>query len=174
LSGSAQLQEIRIVEDTLHRGKQALVFYSSRRNAEAGAERIGNAIKSSLTQEESKLLGELGDRITGVLESPTQQCIKLASAVRKGVAFHHAGLLNAQRGYIEQAFRDNIIKAVCSTTTLGLGVNLPAHTVLVKEVHRYNGLGSSKIGVNEVTQLFGRAGRPKYDTEGRALLLATS
>lgn len=174
LNGTAQLQEIRIVEDTLSRGKQALIFYSSRRNAEAGADRIGNAIKGSLTEEERKGLDELGGKILGVLESPTQQCIKLANAVRKGVAFHHAGLLNAQRNYIERAFRDNVIKAVCSTTTLGLGVNLPAHTVLVKEVYRYDGFGSSKIGINEVTQLFGRAGRPKYDTEGRALLLATS
>ena len=174
LKGGAQLQEIRVVEDTLRRGKQALVFYSSRRNAEAGAERIGAAIGPTLTADDKIRLNELSERVLGVLESPTQQCIKLARAVKNGVAFHHAGLLNSQRGYIEQAFRDNIIKAVCSTTTLGLGVNLPAHTVLVKEVHRYDGFGSSKIGINEVTQLFGRAGRPKYDTEGRALLLATS
>ncbi|MEM0149844.1 MAG: DEAD/DEAH box helicase, partial [Candidatus Micrarchaeaceae archaeon] len=71
LSGVSQLQEIRIVEDTLRKGKQALIFYSSRRNAEAGAERVGNAIKGSLTIDERVRLEELSSKILGVLESPT-------------------------------------------------------------------------------------------------------
>jgi len=54
---------------------------------------------------------------------------------------------------------------------LGLyGVNLPAHTVLVRDLTRHNGISSERISINEVLQLFGRAGRPKYDTEGRAII----
>jgi helicase len=57
---------------------------------------------------------------------------------------------------------------------LGLGINLPAHTVLVKDITRYDGGSSEMMGVNEVMQLFGRAGRPKYDKEGRALIIAST
>ena len=55
-----------------------------------------------------------------------------------------------------------------------LGVNLPAHTVLVRDISRYDGGTSGMLGVNEVTQLFGRAGRPQYDKEGRAFVIAST
>ena len=58
--------------------------------------------------------------VLNVLGMPTEQCTKLASLVRKGVAFHHSGLMNKQRALIEEAFRNNKIKAICATTTLGL------------------------------------------------------
>ena len=114
----------------------------------------------------------MSDEVMNVLERPTEQCEDLRTLVKKGVAFHHAGLMNRQRGIIEEAFRAGIIKAICSTTTLGFGVNMPAHTVLVRDTSRYENGYSERLGINEVTQLFGRAGRPKYDKEGRALLLA--
>lgn len=169
----ARLPELKVIEDTLSRGKQALLFYSTKRNAEAGAVRAADFLGERLKPEEKKKLDELADNILGVLQRPTEQCRKLAAVVRKGAAFHHSGLMNQQRWYVEDAFRSGIIKVICSTTTLGLGVNTPAHTVLVRDVSRYNGSsGSERLGVNEVLQLFGRAGRPGYDTEGRALLLA--
>ena len=62
---------------------------------------------------------------------------------------------------------------MCSTTTLGYGINMPAHTVLVRDLTRFDGNYSARISVNEVLQLFGRAGRPKYDTEGRAIIPAS-
>lgn len=174
LDARSGIPETQVVEDTLNRGKQLLIFYSSRRNAEAGAVRIAPHVRATLAQKERAELGKLGDRVLHVLDSPTQQCAKLSGLIRDGVAFHHAGLMNAQRSMIEEACRGNLIKAICSTTTLGLGINMPAHTVLVRDTHRYDGYGSTSIGTNEVMQLFGRAGRPKYDTEGRALLAASS
>ena len=174
LSGSSQIPEIRVLQDTLKMKKQMLAFYSTKRNAEAGAVKLSQNTERALSQEEKSKLDKIGGNILNVLEKPTAQCIKLSDLVKKGIAFHHSGLLNAQRNYIENAFKDNLIKAICATTTLGLGVNLPAHTVLVRDISRHNGINSERLGANEIMQLFGRAGRPRYDTEGRALLTAPS
>lgn len=173
MAGSAAMPEIRIVQDTLHKKKQALLFYSTKRNTEAAAERLAEHVERFLSPEEKAALEEAGSGILSALSRPTSQCEKLAGFVKRGVAFHHAGLANAQRTIVEDYFRMGIIKAVCATTTLSLGINMPAHTVVVRDTTRYSeGAGSVRIGVNEVTQLFGRAGRPKYDKYGRALLLA--
>ena len=170
-----RIPEIRIAEDTMKREKQIIIFYSTKRNAEAGSEKLSGMVSKYITGEERENLKALSERVLGVLGRPTMQCEKLAKCILGGVAFHHSGLVNEQRAMVEDAFRENKLKAICSTTTLGLGVNLPAHTVLVRDITRYSGSsGSEYIGINEVTQLFGRAGRPKYDTEGRALLIAKS
>jgi helicase len=173
LKGNSTIPEIRIVQDTLSRKKQILVFLGTKRNAESSAEKMAPAVNDFLTVEEKAKLAELSDEILHALSKPTSQCEKLAKIVAKGVAFHHSGLVNAQRHAIEEAFRNNVLKVICATPTLSLGVNLPAHTVLVRDTNRYSDAnGAEKLSVNEVTQLFGRAGRPKYDTEGRALLIA--
>lgn len=172
LNGTSKDPEIRVVEDTLGMGKQVLIFFSSKRNAEAASLRIAKKVSQLTSKDEMASLSELGDLILNALDNPTEQCRKLSAVVREGVAFHHAGLLNLQRSYVEDAFRSNLIKVVCSTTTLGMGINMPAHTVLVRDVSRFDDGVSGMIGINEMLQLLGRAGRPEYDTEGRALLLA--
>jgi helicase len=173
LSGSSSIPEIRITQDTLNKKKQILIFYGTKRNAESSAERIGQAVEETLTKEEKAKLAKLSEDVLHALSKPTIQCERLAKVVAKGVAFHHSGLVNEQRHLIEGAFRSNMLKAICATPTLSLGINIPAHTVLVRDTSRYSDIaGAEKLSVNEVTQLFGRAGRPKYDTEGRGLLIA--
>ncbi len=174
LMGTSDIPEIRVVEDTLARGKQVLIFYSTRRSAELGAARIAKYVYKGLSEVEKTDLLELGKKVSSVLDKPTEQCVKLGSLIEKGIAFHHAGLLNQQRTAVESAFKQNRIKVICSTTTLGYGINMPAHTVLVRDITRFDGNYSEQIGINEVLQLFGRAGRPKYDTEGRAMLPTTT
>jgi helicase len=170
LMGESEIPEIRVVEDTLSRKKQALIFYSTRRSAEFGAVKIAKDVHKLLTEPEKAELKELGKKVSSVLDRPTEQCVKLGSLIEKGIAFHHAGLLSQQKTAVENAFKENKIKVICSTTTLGYGINMPAHTVLVRDITRFDGNYSEQIGINEVLQLFGRAGRPKYDTEGRAML----
>lgn len=173
--GSSDIAEIRITEDTIKKSKQILLFYSSKRNTEAAAERLSKVVSSLISKQDLLILDELSKKILTALGKPTAQCEKLSSCVKKGVAFHHSGLVNSQRAIVEEAFRNGYIKAICSTTTLGIGVNLPAHTVLIRDITRYSSeQGSIRLGINEVTQLFGRAGRPKYDKYGRALLIAKS
>ena len=171
LMGESDIPEIRVVEDTLARGKQVIIFYSTRSSAEFGAARIAKYVYKLLSEpEKAGPYGRWESRLHPFWTSPTEQCVKLGSLVEKGIAFHHAGLLNQQRSAVENAFKENRIKVICSTTTLGYGINMPAHTVLVRDITRFDGNYSEQIGVNEVLQLFGRAGRPKYDTEGRAML----
>jgi helicase len=174
LLGSSKIPEVRILQDTMEQGKQLLVFYSTKRNTELGAIRLSQNVKERLSREDIAELENISNQILNVLDRPTEQCIKLSDLVSNGVAFHHSGLLNQQRSIIEAAFKANRIKAICSTTTLGYGVNLPAHTVLIRDVNRFGGGYSERLGINEITQLFGRAGRPKYDKEGRALLIANT
>lgn len=174
MDSASAIAEIRIVDDTLKKGKQIIIFYSTKRNAEAGAERISKIVARHLTIGEKEHLGKISTEVLNVLGKPTAQCEKEAKAILGGAAFHHSGLVNEQRSMVEEAFKSNKLKVICSTTTLGLGVNLPAHTVLVRDTFRYGEYGSGYIGINEVTQLFGRAGRPKYDKNGRALLIAQS
>ncbi|MGC8675933.1 MAG: DEAD/DEAH box helicase [Candidatus Micrarchaeia archaeon] len=175
LAGTSTLPELRVAQDTLAMDKQLIVFYATKKYAETGAERMAEITESVLTNGEREKLKQVSEAILHALSRPTAQCEKLARLVERGVAFHHSGLVNEQRRAVEQAFKANLIKVVCATTTLGLGVNLPAHTVIVRDTSRYSDEeGASKLGVNEVVQLFGRAGRPAYDTEGRALLIARS
>ena len=118
LAGSSSIPEIRIVQDTLDRKKQILIFYGTKRNAEAGAERLAQTIYDQLTPAEKVKLMELSDEILHALSKPTAQCEKLAKIVAKGAAFHHSGLVNEQRHAIENAFKTNLIKAICATPTL--------------------------------------------------------
>ncbi len=173
LLGTSKNSESRIVEDTLERNKQILIFYATRRNAEKAAERLSEIVEKYLNINDKKELEDASKKVLNVLSNPTKQCEALANLIKKGIAFHHSGLLNEQRHIVEEYFRKGFIKAICATTTLSLGVNLPAFTVLVKDTIRYSDYGpTDRLSVNEVIQLFGRAGRPAYDKYGRALILA--
>ena len=153
LSGKSKIAEIRIVEDTLERGKQAIIFYSTKRNAEAGAEKIGKIVEEYIKEEEKEELRKIADKIKNVLSRPTAQCEKLAKNVEKGVAFHHSGLVNEQRKIVEDSFRNGKIKVVCSTTTLSLGINMPAHTVVVRDTSRYSEMeGGEKLSGRSMTK----------------------
>ncbi|MEM7822673.1 MAG: DEAD/DEAH box helicase [Candidatus Aenigmatarchaeota archaeon] len=161
-------QLISLVLDTLAAKKQILIFLSTRKSAEAAAESIGKAIKLS-----SPELEKLAKNIEGVLERPTKQCHRLAACIRNGTAFHHAGLVAEQRRLIEDAFRDGLIKVIAATPTLAAGINMPAFRVVIRDLRRFSHYhGLSWIPVLEIEQMMGRAGRPQYDSEGQAILLA--
>ncbi|MFB6146051.1 MAG: DEAD/DEAH box helicase, partial [Candidatus Nanohaloarchaea archaeon] len=83
---------LNILEDTMDMEKQAIIFCSSRKGAEKSSDRCGNVAKDDLSRSERKKLEDYADRIENVLGSPTTQCKRLAENVKKGAAFHHAGL----------------------------------------------------------------------------------
>ena len=160
---------IDLALDTINKKKQALVFCNTRRSSEATAEKIGKEIKGY-----DEVLDELSNKILKVLSSPTRQCKKLARCVRKGTAFHHAGLAAGQRKLIEDNFRKGIIKVICSTPTLAMGINLPAFRAILKDLKRYGGRwGLKYIQTLEYHQMAGRAGRPDFNDEyGEAVCIA--
>jgi helicase len=136
------------------------------------ARNLAKPISNQITDKEKKALKELADKIENTLGESTKICRQLAHAIRNGVAFHHAGLHFKQRKLIEEYFKQNFIKVICSTPTLAAGVNLPARRVIIRDYKRYqSGLGSVPIPVFEYKQCAGRAGRPKYDKCGESVLM---
>jgi helicase len=161
-----------LLEDTFEMDKQAIVFCSSRKGAEKSSDRAAKITEEKIDREEKQKLEEYADRILNALGNPTSQCKRLAENVRKGAAYHHAGLLNSQRSLIEQAFRKGLIKSVSATPTLAAGINMPAFRVIIRDLKRYDGNGMNWIPVLEYEQMTGRAGRPKYDDRGEAISIA--
>ena len=166
---------ISIVKDTLFvKGKQAMVFANTRKRAEGMAKQLSPVAEKNLGEKEKAGLRKCADEILSALDSPTEQCRRLSDLVGKGVAFHHAGLVERQRSAIEGAFRENKIRVISATPTLAAGINTPAHTVIIPSVYRYTDAGMQRIPVREYKQMSGRASRPKYDAEGRSVLIARS
>lgn len=95
----------------------------------------------------------------------------LASLVPRGVAVHHAGLDMVDRDMVEALFREGHIAVVCATSTLAVGVNLPAHLVIIKNTMTYSGASLLEYSQLDVLQMIGRAGRPQYDRSGVAVIL---
>ncbi|KZC07318.1 Activating signal cointegrator 1 complex subunit 3 [Dufourea novaeangliae] len=90
-----------------------------------------------------------------------------------GLSVHHAGLLRAERNQIEKFFSDGLIRVLVCTSTLAWGVNLPAHAVIIRGTEIYDSQRGSYIDLDilDVLQIFGRAGRPQFDTEGHATII---
>ena len=92
------------------------------------------------------------------------------SALERGIAAHHAGLLPSFKGAVEDLFQKGLVKAVFATETLALGINMPARTVVLEKLVKFNGEAHVPITPGEYTQLTGRAGRRGIDIEGNAVI----
>ncbi len=94
-----------------------------------------------------------------------------AEALRRGIAAHHAGMLPAFKECVEQAFVRGLVRIVFATETLALGINMPARSVVLEKLVKFNGEAHVDITPGEYTQLTGRAGRRGIDVEGHAVVL---
>jgi ATP-dependent RNA helicase HelY len=92
------------------------------------------------------------------------------TALERGIAAHHAGLLPSFKGAVEDLFKRGLVKAVFATETLALGINMPARTVVLEKLTKWNGEAHVSITPGEYTQLTGRAGRRGIDIEGNAVV----
>ena len=158
---------LNISLDTLKIGKQALVFANTKKSAEKTAEEIAKKIKG-----ENENLKSIADGALNALSRPTKQCERLSFCLKKGIAFHHAGLVEKQRNLIEENFRNGAVRIICCTPTLAYGVDLPAYRAIIKDLKRYTMHGLSWIPVLDYMQMSGRAGRPNYDKEGQSIAIA--
>ncbi len=153
---------------------QAIVFGTTRNMTESIAKKIARRVSSTLKEGERLKLNEIANELIKKGEQ-TKQSKEVASLIRQGTVFHHAGLNLGQRRFIEESFKRGYIKIITSTPTLASGVNLPARYVVIKSIYRYDvTLGSYPIPVLEFKQQSGRAGRPQFDKEGDAILIAKS
>ena len=94
---------------------------------------------------------------------------------QKGLAYHHAGLIQSDRETVESLFKSGKISVLCSTSTLAIGVNLPAHLVIIKSTFQYTSeSGYSEYNELDLRQMIGRAGRSGYDTQGIAVIITST
>ena len=149
-------------------GKPVLIFCSSRQGALLQASVLAEEVKNGTIR---GFEGQIHDEIQS-----HKFCIKNATLKESlvwGIGIHHAGLEPGDRSAVEQLFHGRMIRIVCTTSTLAVGVNLPAYLVIVKGTKRYAGpgLGYQMYDRSACLQMVGRAGRPQYDTCGRAVIM---
>jgi helicase len=163
---------VNLVLHTMKTGGQALVFASTRKSSVNLAKKIAAHTGEVLSKPIKRTLAHEAEKILSAGER-THISDLLAGLVKCGTAFHHAGLAGAHRRLVEDLFRQGKIKVLTATPTLAFGVNLPARTVAIQDYRRWEpGYGYYPIAVLEYKQMAGRAGRPKYDKIGEAILIS--
>lgn len=162
-----------LVTDVMASGGQSLIFVSTRRSAEALARNLSRDIREKLTEKDLEHLKKIADQLVRGQDEATSMAARLGRCIEGGAAFHHAGLTNDQRSLVEKEFRRGRLKSLAATPTLSAGLNLPARRVVVRDLNRFDvNFGLTPIPVLEVKQMCGRAGRPRYDSYGEAILFA--
>jgi helicase len=154
---------IERVVDEVKGGSQTLVFVNTKRGSASFARKIAAQLKMA-----NKELDKLAEHVDIGVDD-------LGDMVRCGVAYHNSWLHPEQRRAIEESFRARILKVICCTPTLAMGVSLPAKMVLIRNYKFFTlGRGNEPMPVCWVKQVFGRAGRPEYDEYGIGLIVARS
>ena len=170
-----------IVLDSLQRGYQVMVFVHSRKGTGDTAKALaeiasieGVLEKNFVTSGKDGPNGEAYKRYVERVKKSRNR--ELASHFENGCGIHHAGMLRGDRKLTELMFNDGAIKVLCCTATLAWGINLPAHTVVIKGTEVYNPEkgGIVDLSILDVQQIFGRAGRPQFDSSGEANLITTN
>ncbi|TDP91449.1 superfamily II RNA helicase [Leucobacter luti] len=96
----------------------------------------------------------------------------LSRLVRSGIGVHHAGMLPRYRRLVEQLAQRGLLRVICGTDTLGVGINVPIRTVVITALTKFDGEKMRRLSAREFHQISGRAGRAGYDTEGDVIALA--
>jgi ATP-dependent DNA helicase HFM1/MER3 len=160
------------------RGRPALVFCPSRAGTSAAAalvareaaRRAGGARPSELLRDPAHH-ARLAQAAAGLGDAQLREC------VAAGVGFHHAAMQPEDRAAVEALFRAADLLVLCTTSTLAVGVNLPAFLVVIKGTRRYAGAeaadpsGYQEYERSTCLQMVGRAGRPQFDTQGVAVIM---
>ncbi|GET86899.1 ATP-dependent RNA helicase, putative [Leishmania tarentolae] len=160
------------VVKNVREGHQVMVFVHSRKQTVGLAKYF---IEESTRRGEEHLFQYKGVMPSAVgKKGCTLQGRDLASLFAAGFGAHHAGLVRYDRTCTESFFRDGYLRVLCCTSTLAWGVNLPAHTVVIRGTQMYDPKrgGLVSISVLDVMQIFGRAGRPQFDTSGHGIIIS--
>ena len=96
----------------------------------------------------------------------------LSKLVRHGIGVHHAGMLPKYRRLVEKLAQSGLLKVICGTDTLGVGINVPIRTVLITALSKFDGQRTRLLSAREFHQIAGRAGRAGYDTAGDVVVMA--
>ncbi|WP_099332024.1 DEAD/DEAH box helicase [Actinomyces minihominis] len=152
----------------------AIVFIFSRAGCDEAASEAATYGMNLVNASERELIREEIDVALATIPPEDHGPLDLhrwAYTLEEGVACHHAGLLPQQKEAVERLFAAGLIKVVFATETLALGINMPAKTVVIESMEKWNGSEHVRLSPREYTQLTGRAGRRGIDVEGHAVVL---
>lgn len=173
--GPKQLTRAEIVEKLEREGLlPAITFIFSRNNCDAAVRQcLAAGLRLTNSQERSEIRLVIARNMKNLAEEDLVVLgyYEWADALERGIAAHHAGLLPAFKVTVEELFQRGLVKAVFATETLALGINMPARTVVLEKLSKWNGEGHVAVSPGEYTQLTGRAGRRGIDIEGNAVIL---
>ncbi len=152
----------------------AITFVFSRAGCDAA---VGQCVRAGLrltTEAEVDEIRAAVDRRTAELPQGDLAVLgywEWREALERGIAAHHAGMLPAFKETVEELFVRGLVRAVFATETLALGINMPARTVVLERLVKFNGESHAELTPGEYTQLTGRAGRRGIDVEGHAVVV---
>ncbi|KAI3388301.1 hypothetical protein SNEBB_003991 [Seison nebaliae] len=153
--------------------KQVLVFVHSRK--ETG--KTCRSIRDQFVDNETLSVFGLDSATIDILKNASEEVKnqELKELLPYGMGIHHAGLLRHDRDIVEDLFRRRYIQLLISTATLAWGVNLPAHTVIIKGTQIYSAEKGRWVEMSsmDIFQMLGRAGRPQHDTEGEGIIITS-
>jgi ATP-dependent RNA helicase HelY len=152
----------------------AITFIFSRAGCDAAVQQCLAAGLRLTTPDEAEVIESRAAR--RVADIPEEDLAVLGyhdwlTGLRRGIAAHHAGMLPAFKEVVEELFAAGLVRAVFATETLALGINMPARTVVIERLDKWNGDTHAPLTAGEYTQLTGRAGRRGIDVEGHAVVL---
>ena len=152
----------------------AIVFIFSRVGCDAAVRQmLASGIRLTSRVERQEIAAIIERHVAGLTAGDLDalEFDRFAEALDMGVAAHHAGMLPAFKECVEEAFVRGLIKVVFATETLALGINMPARSVVLEKLVKFDGETHADITPGEYTQLTGRAGRRGIDVEGHAVVL---
>src|SRR5271166_4792305 len=152
----------------------AITFVFSRVGCDAAVTQCLRSPLRLTTEEERAQIAEVIEHRCGDLADADLAVLgyyEWREGLLRGLAAHHAGMLPAFRHTVEELFTAGLVKAVFATETLALGINMPARTVVLERLVKFNGEQHVPLTPGEYTQLTGRAGRRGIDVEGHAVVL---
>lgn len=155
------------IEQLLDDGKAPIyVVHFSQREATERAQAL-TSLKIITDEEKRRIAEEIGSfRFTTTFGKT------LSKLVRRGIGIHHAGMLPKYRRLVERLSQTGLLKVICGTDTLGVGINVPIRTVVMTGLAKYDGTRQRILKSREFHQIAGRAGRAGYDTEGTVVVEA--
>ncbi|OAA17774.1 ski2-like helicase [Corynebacterium afermentans subsp. afermentans] len=155
------------IEELLEDNKAPIyVVHFSQREATERAQAL-TSMNIITPEEKQRIADEIGDfRFTTTFGKT------LSKLVRRGIGVHHAGMLPKYRRLVERLSQTGLLKVICGTDTLGVGINVPIRTVLITGLAKFDGTRQRILKSREFHQIAGRAGRAGYDTEGTVVVEA--
>jgi ATP-dependent RNA helicase HelY len=152
----------------------AIAFVFSRAGCAAAVQQCLDARLNLTTPEEQAEIGAVVDATCSHLPEEDLHVLgfyEFREALVRGIAAHHAGMLPTFKECVEELFSQGFVKIIFATETLALGINMPARSVVIEKLSKWNGETHANITPGEYTQLTGRAGRRGIDVEGHGVVL---